>query len=108
MSTGAKADPEVLHRIADASQARKEALEQKHNQNVDSDIASGNSLANDLAPLLSKIILIFLLLIMLVLIANMLLKNGSSRKSVKTLILAQSDELHCWSQHKAHGNRRPL
>ena len=75
VSTGAKADPEVLRRIADASQARKEALEQKHNQNVDSDIASGNSLANDLAPLLSKIILIFLLLIMLVLIANMLLKN---------------------------------
>ena len=71
----AEADPEVLRRIADASQARKKALEQKHNQNVDGDIASGNSLANDLTPLLSKIILTFLLLIMLMLIANMLLKN---------------------------------
>ena len=35
-------------------------------------------------------------------------KFGSSQKSVKTLILAQSDELHCWSQNKAHGHRRPL
>ena len=33
---------------------------------------------------------------------------GSSQKSVKTLIPAQSDELHCWSQDKAHGHRRPL
>ena len=33
---------------------------------------------------------------------------GSSQKSVKTHIPAQSDELHCWSQNKAHGNRRPL
>ena len=75
LPTGAEADPEVLRRIADASQARKEALEQKHNQNVDGDIASGNSLVNDLTPLLSKIILTFVLLIMLVLIADMLLKN---------------------------------
>ena len=78
LPTGAEADPEVLRRIADASQARKEALEQRHNQhnqNVDSNIASGNSLANDLTPLLSKIILTFILLVMLVLIADMLLKN---------------------------------
>ena len=78
LPTGAEADPKVLRRIADASQARKEALEQRHNQhnqNVDSNIASGNSLANDLTPLLSKIILTFMLLVMLVLIANMLLKN---------------------------------
>ena len=34
--------------------------------------------------------------------------QGSSQKSVKTLIPAQSDELHCWSQDKAHGDRRPL
>ena len=34
--------------------------------------------------------------------------DGSSQKSVKTLIPAQSDELHCWSQNKAHGHRRPL
>ena len=75
LPTGAEVDPEVLRRIADASQARKEALEQRHNQNVDGDIASENSLVNDLTPLLSKIILTFVLLIMLVLIADMLLKN---------------------------------
>ena len=75
LPTGAEADPEVLRRIADASQARKEVREQKHNQNVDSDIENENGLTSDLAPLLSKIILTFVLLIMLVLIANMLLKN---------------------------------
>ena len=78
LPTGAEADPEVLRRIADASQARKEDLEQRHNQhnqNMNGDIASGNSLANDLTPLLSKIVLTFVLLIMLVLISDMLLKN---------------------------------
>ena len=33
---------------------------------------------------------------------------GSSQKSVKPLRPARSDELYCWSQHKAHGNRGPL
>ena len=75
LPTGAEADPEVLRRIADASQASKEVREQKHNQNVHSDIENENGLTSDLAPLLSKIILIFLLLIMLVIIADMLLKN---------------------------------
>ena len=32
----------------------------------------------------------------------------SSQKSVKPLILARADELYCWSQHKAHGNRSTL
>lgn len=50
-------------------------LKNRMTTNVDGDIPSGNSLANNLAPLLSKIILTFVLLIMLVLIADMLLKN---------------------------------